>query len=100
MQHPYKHRTNNELQQSREHFHEAIAPDSNFAGAYGGKAIAYNPLGDYDEMPGSQAGPRAEAAARRALDLEPSLASAHSALAFALWKYSWDWKTGETEFQK
>ena len=94
------HRTNNELQKSLEQFNEAIALDSNFAGAYAGKAIAYNLLGDYDEMPGSQAGPSAEAAARRALDLEPSLASAHSALAFALWKYSWDWKTAETEFQK
>jgi len=94
------HRTNNELQKSLEQFNEAIALDSHFAEAYAGKAIAYNLLGDYDEIPGSQAGPSAEAAARRALDLEPSLASAHSALAFALWKYSWDWKTAETEFQK
>jgi TolB-like protein/DNA-binding winged helix-turn-helix (wHTH) protein/tetratricopeptide (TPR) repeat protein len=94
------HRTNNELQKSLEQFNEAIAQDPNFAGAYAGKAIAYNLLGDYDEMPGSQAGPSAEAAARRALELEPSLASAHSALAFALWKYSWDWKTAEAEFQR
>jgi TolB-like protein/DNA-binding winged helix-turn-helix (wHTH) protein/tetratricopeptide (TPR) repeat protein len=94
------HRTNNELQRSLEQFGEAIALDSKFAGAYAGKAIAYNLLGDYDEMPGSQAGPSAEAAARRALELDPSLAAAHSALAFALWKYSWDWKTAEAEFQK
>src|ERR1051325_7692383 len=94
------HRTNNELQRSLEEFNEAIALDSKFAGAYAGKAIAYNLLGDYDEMPGSQAGPSAEAAARRALELDPSLAAAHSALAFALWKYSWDWKTAEAEFQK
>jgi TolB-like protein/Tfp pilus assembly protein PilF len=94
------HRTNNELQKSLEQFDEAIALDAQFAGAYAGKAIAYNLLGDYDEIPGSQAGPSAEAAARRALELDPSLATAHSALAFALWKYSWDWKTAEAEFQK
>ena len=94
------HRTNNELQKSLEQFNEAIALDSKFAGAYAGKAIAYNLLGDYDAMPGSRAGPNAEAAARRALELDPSLAAAHSALAFALWKYSWDWKTAEGEFQK
>jgi len=94
------HRTNNELQRSLGEFNEAIALDSKFAGAYAGKAIAYNLLGDYDEIPGSQAGPSAEAAARRALELDPSLAAAHSALAFALWKYSWDWKTAEAEFQK
>jgi TolB-like protein len=94
------HRTNNELQKSLEQFNEAIALDPRFAGAYAGKAIAYNLLGDYDEIPGSQAGPSAEAAARRALELDPALAAAHSALAFALWKYSWDWKTAEAEFQK
>ncbi len=94
------HRTNNELQQSLELFNEAITLDPKFADAYAGKAIAYNLLGDYDEMPGSQAGPNAEAAARRALELDPALAAAHSALAFALWKYTWDWKTAETEFQK
>ena len=94
------HRTNNELQKSLEQFNEAIALDSKFAGAYAGKAIAYNLLGDYDAMPGSRAGPNAEAAARRALELDPSLATAHSALAFALWKYSWEWKTAEAEFQK
>jgi TolB-like protein/DNA-binding winged helix-turn-helix (wHTH) protein/Tfp pilus assembly protein PilF len=94
------HRTNNELQKSLEQFDEAIALDSTFARAYAGKAIAYNLLGDYDAIPGSQAGPSAEAAARRALELDPTLAAAHSALAFALWKYSWDWKTAEVEFQK
>ncbi len=94
------HRTNNELQKSLEQFDEAISLDPKFAGAYAGKAITYNLLGDYDEIPGSQAGPSAEAAARRALELDPSLATAHAALAFALWKYSWDWKTAETEFQK
>jgi TolB-like protein/DNA-binding winged helix-turn-helix (wHTH) protein/tetratricopeptide (TPR) repeat protein len=94
------HRTNNELQKSLEQFDEAIALDSTFARAYAGKAIAYNLLGDYDEIPGRQAGPSAEAAARRALELDPTLAAAHSALAFALWKYSWDWKTAEAEFQK
>jgi len=94
------HRTNNELQKSLEQFDEAITLDPKFAAAYAGKAIAYNLLGDYDEIPGSQAGPSSEAAARRALELDPTLANAHSALAFALWKYSWDWKSAESEFQK
>src|SRR5258708_37038603 len=66
------HRTNNELQKSLEQFNEAIALDSHFAEAYAGKAIAYNLLGDYDTVPGSQPGPTAEAAARRAVALEAS----------------------------
>src|SRR5882724_12057007 len=94
------HRTNNELQKSLEQFDEAITLDPKLAAAYAGKATAYNLLGDYDAIPGSQAGPSSEAAARRALELDPTLATAHSALAFALWKYSWDWKSAESEFQK
>jgi len=94
------HRTNDELQKSLEQFDEAIAMDPNLAKAYAGKAIAYNLLGDYDAMLGVQAGPKAESAARQALEIDPSLASAHSALAFALWKYQWDWIRAEEEFRK
>jgi TolB-like protein/DNA-binding winged helix-turn-helix (wHTH) protein/Tfp pilus assembly protein PilF len=94
------HHTNNELRKSLEQFDEAITLDPKFASAYAGKAIAYNLLGDYDEIPGSQAGPSAEAAARHALELDPALAAAHAALAFTLWKYSWDWEGAEAEFQK
>ncbi len=94
------HRTNNDLQKSLEQFDDAIALDPNLAKAYAGKAFAYNLLGDYDAMLGSQAAPKAEAAARRALELDPYLASAHSALGFALWKYDWNWREAEAEFQK
>ena len=94
------HRTNNELLSSLEQFNEAIRIDPKLPQAYAGKATAYNLLGDYDGMRGTEAGPKAEQAARRALELDPSMAFAHSALAFTLWKYDWDWKAAEAEFQK
>ena len=94
------HRTNQDLRKSLEEFDQAAALDPKLAKAYAGEAQTYNLLGDYDEMEGKEAGPKAEAAARRALELDPSLASAHSALAFALWKYSWLWADAEAEFQK
>jgi serine/threonine-protein kinase len=94
------HRTNDELQRSLEQFDEAIALDPKLAKAYAGKAYAYNLLGDYDAMLGSEAGPKAEAAARKALEFDPSLAAAHAALAFALWKYDWNWKDADAELQK
>jgi TolB-like protein/DNA-binding winged helix-turn-helix (wHTH) protein/Tfp pilus assembly protein PilF len=94
------HRTNNDLRKSLEQFDEALSLDPKFAEAYAGKAIVYNLLGDYDAIAGSEAGPKAEEAARQALALNSSLAYAHSALAFALWKYDWNWKDAESEFQK
>jgi len=94
------HRTNNELRKSLEEFDQATALDANLAAAFAGKAITYNLLGDYDAMRGTEAGPKAKAAAHRALALDPSLASAHAALAFALWKYDWDWNEAEAEFRK
>jgi Tfp pilus assembly protein PilF len=94
------HRTNEDLRKSLEEFKQAVVLDPNLAKAYAGEAQTYNLLGDYDEMEGREAGPKAEAAARRALELDASLASAHAALAFALWKYSWLWSDAEAEFQK
>ncbi len=94
------HRTNNELQKSLEAFDQATKLDPKLAAAYAGKAIAYNLLGDYDAMKGAEAGPKAEATARQALSIDPSLASAHAALAFALWKYDWNWKEAQAEFRK
>jgi len=94
------HRTNNELRRSLEEFDQATTLDPKLAAAYAGKAIAYNLLGDYDAMHGAEAGPKAESAARQALEIDPSLASAHAALAFAEWKYDWDWDKAEEEFRK
>lgn len=94
------HRTNNDLRKSLEEFDSAVALDPKLAKAYAGKAHAYNLLGDYDEIQGTEAGPKAEAAARKALELDPTLASAHAALAFAVWKYNWDWNTADAEFEK
>jgi TolB-like protein/DNA-binding winged helix-turn-helix (wHTH) protein len=94
------HRTNDELKKSLEEFDQAVALDPTLAKAFAGEAQAYNLLGDYDAIEGKEAGPRAEAAARRALELDSSLASAHAALAFSLWKYKWNWNEAESEFRK
>lgn len=100
MHHLNLHRTNGDLQKSLEEFGQAAALDPKLAEAYAGIAHSYNLLGDYDEIEGKVAGPEAEKAARRALELDDSMASAHAALAFALWKYKWDWSAGEAEFRK
>lgn len=43
--------------------------------------------------------PKAEAAARKALALDDTLAEAHASLAGVLYRYHWDWAGAEKEFQ-
>jgi tetratricopeptide (TPR) repeat protein len=51
-------------------------------------------------MPDSEAYARAIAAARKAVELDDSLAEAHRALAFAEWWGNWDFVDGDKEFRR
>jgi TolB-like protein/DNA-binding winged helix-turn-helix (wHTH) protein len=93
-------RTQDALTKSVEYFNQATTIDPTFAPAYSGLANSYDLLSDYSIVPDREAGPKAKAAAQRALSLDNSLASAHAALAFALWHYDWDWKTSDAEFRR
>jgi Tfp pilus assembly protein PilF len=44
--------------------------------------------------------PQAKAAAKRALEIDPTLAEAHTALANSLAVYDWDWTEAEREFKR
>jgi len=44
--------------------------------------------------------PKAEAAARKALALDDTLAEAHASLAGVLYRYRWDWDGAKREFQR
>src|SRR5271165_977652 len=73
-------RTPADLEKAREYFTQAIAIDSEYAEAYVGLADSYNLLREYSAMPESEAYPRAIAAAKKAIELDPSLAEAHNSL--------------------
>jgi tetratricopeptide (TPR) repeat protein len=81
-------------------FRRAIQEDPHYALAYTGLADTYNLLGEYYLLPPAEAFPRAEEAARHALDIDGSLAEAHTSLAFATAKYEWDWPAAETGFRR
>jgi tetratricopeptide (TPR) repeat protein len=51
-------------------------------------------------MPPSAAFPRAQHAARRALELDPLLAEGHASLAYASFYYDWDWSAAESGFRR
>ncbi len=90
-------RTAESLRKSIEYFERAIEKDPSFAMAHAGLADAYDVLPYYSVMPPKEAYPRAKEAAMRALQIDETLAEAHTALAQALWNYDWDWEGAEAE---
>ena len=92
-------RTADELKKAIEQFQQAINRDSNYALAYAGLADCHMLLEQYAGIPSSEAGPKAKAAAERALAIDDSLAEAHTSLAFH-YHQSWRWEESEKEFKR
>jgi serine/threonine-protein kinase len=87
------------LEKSVEYFQEAIEKDTNYALAYVGLAESYITLGDWGYLPPKEAFPKAREAAERALEIDDSLAEAHSALACVKYIFDWDWEGAEEGFK-
>ncbi|HTS49747.1 MAG TPA: hypothetical protein VMH05_17475 [Bryobacteraceae bacterium] len=93
-------RTPESLNLAVDYFTQAIARDPNYAAAYVGLADTYNLLSEYTVMPYREAFSRALAAARKAVQLDDSLAEAHCSLAYASFWGAWDAVTAEREFKR
>jgi len=83
-----------------EFFRKAIDKDPAYARAYAGLAGCYNQLGTVliGGLPPTEVRPLAIAAAKKALEIDPELAEAHAALAYAR-LYDWEWAAAEDGFQ-
>lgn len=95
-------RTEDGLRKGIDYFNQAIEKDSTYGRAYTGLADSYALLGDweYGGMTPREAFPKAEEAAKKALQLDDTLAEAHTSLAFCLDLYDWNWESAETEFKR
>jgi TolB-like protein/Flp pilus assembly protein TadD len=93
-------RTGNDLKKSIDYFEQAIAADPNYALAHAGVGDAYVFLPGYTAGAPQDCYPKAMAAARRALELDETLAEAHTTLALALWYYGFDFAQANREFQR
>lgn len=84
------------------YFNQAVTQDPNYAAAYSGLADTYALLGDwqYAVMPAKEAMPLALSAARKALELDDSVAEAHTSLAFCLEGFNWDFAAADKEFER
>ena len=96
----FAQRTKDDIQRSIEYFQQAISLDPNFALAYVGIADIYNSIPTYSYMSPKEASPLAKKSALRALEIDPTLADAHAALAMTATIYDWDWAKAELEFKR
>ncbi len=97
----YSNKRNAEaLKKSIEYFNQAIEKDPNFALAYAGLSDVYGQLPVYSAGSPRENVPKAMAAARKALEIDESIAEAHSALGFQLFYYEWNVPESNKEFQR
>jgi serine/threonine protein kinase/tetratricopeptide (TPR) repeat protein len=82
------------------YFEQAIAADPAYALAYTGLADSYALHIDYRSVPVHEGFQKAKLYARKAVDLDDSLAEAHASLAWSLFIYDWDWQAAEKEFAR
>jgi TolB-like protein/Tfp pilus assembly protein PilF/tRNA A-37 threonylcarbamoyl transferase component Bud32 len=87
------------LLQAIQFFGQALDVDPSFAPAYSGMADAYVQLGYQSLLAPSDAFPKAEAAARKALELDSTLAEPHATLGYVKMYYAWDWPAADREFR-
>ncbi len=93
-------RTEEGLKKGIEYFQQAIEKDPNYAPAYAGLADCDSLLPFYTDMPPREAFPRAKTEAIKALEIDQTLAEAHSSLAYVKAYYDWDWSEAEREFKR
>jgi serine/threonine-protein kinase len=92
-------RTAEDLERSIGYFNKAIELDPSYALAYAGLADAYVVLSGVSPVPPKESYPKARAAAKKAMELDPSLAGPHAVLASVLQYYDWNQEEAEKEFK-
>jgi tetratricopeptide (TPR) repeat protein len=81
-------------------FEQAIKEDPGYALAYSGLADSYALDLDYRGAPVREGMERARAEARKALELDETLAEAHTSLGWVMFIYDWDWAGAGREFSR
>ncbi len=81
------------------HFELAIEKDPHYALAWAGIADSYSLLGEFGNIPRKDLYPKAEAAVKKALEIDDRFAEVHTSLASILMLNKWDWANSEKEFK-
>jgi serine/threonine-protein kinase len=81
-------------------FQQAVEVDPEYALAYSGIAYAYEMLPIASDTAPKEAFPKAKDAVTKALQLDDSLAEAHTVLGQIKFWFEWDWAGSEQEFRR
>jgi DNA-binding winged helix-turn-helix (wHTH) protein/Flp pilus assembly protein TadD len=92
-------RTKKGLLRSIEYFRQATTEDPQYSLAYAGLADSFVLLGSYGVESAQRVYPSAEAAARKALELDDALAEAHASQGMISFYFEWNWTKAEEEFR-
>ena len=93
-------RTALDVKKAIDYFEKAIKLDTNYALAYARLADSYGILPFYTPTLPKEAFSKAKVAVMIALNIDETLAEAHSALGFIKTYYDWDWEAAETELKR
>src|ERR1019366_5648935 len=93
-------RTREGLYKALDQFNQAVAKDPNYAQAYAGMAVTDLVILDRGWISPGEASPKIRSAAQRAIELDPTLAEPHAALAALKELADWDWGGAEAEYRK
>jgi TolB-like protein/DNA-binding winged helix-turn-helix (wHTH) protein/Flp pilus assembly protein TadD len=92
-------RTGESMQKAEQYFEQAIDNDPTYAAAYSGLADCNSGLTWHGFKSPAEALPKAYAAARKAIEINPESAEAHASLGLAM-THRWDWTGAESEFRR
>ena len=93
-------RTEDGLEKSFACFKQAIEMAPTYSAAYAGLADSYLMLGIFGTRSPHDFCPKARVAAEKALELDDTLAEAHTSLAGVRSLYDWDWPGAEREYRR
>ncbi len=82
------------------YFQQSLKQDGNYALAYVGLGTAYNLQNLFGFMPAREASPKAERLIKQALEMDETIANAHSALAMVRAQYDWNFPEAEKELRR
>jgi TolB-like protein/DNA-binding winged helix-turn-helix (wHTH) protein/Tfp pilus assembly protein PilF len=97
--HYWNKRTGASMEKAETYFEEAIRIDPEYGAAFSGLADCNSGLTWHGFRAPADTLPKAYAAARRAIDINPQSAEAHASLGLAL-SHRWDWAEAEAEFKR
>ena len=93
-------RTEEALKRGIEFFKQAIEVDPSYALAYAGIADCYAVLNFFGDLSPKDSAIKAMAAAKKALEIDDSIAEAHTSFGLIKLIYEWDWQSAERELTR